>query len=373
MPMRIVIDPDELIALFGKFDHRKYNLDDVVYYGKLRINTQRLFLSMINYAPDRYSTAAVVTTLLYKFPQLSKIIVNEIPTILKSMLQLDGDGYISNNQDYTIHVSDIYLDEMAGIISESKEIRQFLSDWARKFVAVTLIPMRHRKDHRTGVPCSGRTPFLQLLKSHIISRDGTQCLISGDSDFSERNFDSPVTSTELRLFPILPTYCAKSPLFIDFASMLTGGALNSHNLSSADLLLLNNWMLLSPTAIQSFVEQKYAFSASVVDSVPDVMKCVYRFEKVDPTAEFPFVSMPYVAFGNKSMSLETLSNNPDMNYCNFLLAVAQITIASGAAGVIDRLIHDQQQLLSQHSYLDGRIQSWTVLTNKLLPLESEVI
>ncbi|KAK9372673.1 uncharacterized protein V1513DRAFT_419617 [Lipomyces chichibuensis] len=391
----VFISPDHLIKIFDKFDNRMYFLDDVDYYNGLSISTGRVIISIIRNAPSIMSVCKMFTAMLCENAEIKSIgscwvhngteaslakastdvpeVSSQTPhDIRNAMLQL-GQTFCVEFADCeaSSYVALSYLSAIiiVRIISRSTELRDSLSSFVRRFVAVVLMPVRERKDHWNGVMATSRTPYLLDLKRKVINRDSDRCQVSGKRDIKVCTDISPTDysdlATDLKMIPIIPPLAVKSATFDKYAAILTDGNVSAENLSALHLLSPANWMLCSHDAIGAFVQQDIGIVASPTDRGQCRMP-VYRVEKLNLFARLDFVCPSTISFGNQSAK-----ELPNPHYCNLITALARITLESGASAVIDQLTADQRQILKRHSYLNGNDNTFRILENKLLDICEE--
>ncbi|KAK9234388.1 hypothetical protein V1525DRAFT_391490 [Lipomyces kononenkoae] len=369
----VFISPDHLIKIFDKFDNRMYCLDDVDYYNGLSISTGRVIISMIRNAPSIISVCKMFTAILCENEEIRSIVSSQIThDIRNAMLQLD--------QTFSVEFADCaassyvalsYLSALVvvRIISRSMELRQSLSSFVRRFVAVVLMPVRERRDHCNGVTATSRTPYLLDLKRKVIGRDSDRCQVSGKrdirvcTDLSATDYSD--LATDLKMIPIIPPLAVKSATFDKYAAILTDGNVSAENLSALHLLSPSNWMLCSRDVIDAFVRQDIGLVASPTD-LEDCRVPLYRVEKLNLYSRLDFVCPSTISFGN-----QLAQDLPNPHYCNLITALARITLESGASAVIDQLAADQRQILKRHSYLNGNENTFRILENKLLDICEE--
>ncbi|KAJ8099748.1 hypothetical protein POJ06DRAFT_301617 [Lipomyces tetrasporus] len=367
------ISPNHLIKIFDKFDNRMYFLDDVDYYNGLSISTSRVLISIIRNAPSIMSVCKTLTAMLCENAEIRSIVSSQTPhDIRNAMMQLDqtfGVEFADCAASSYVALSYLSAIVIVRIISRSMELRDSLSRFVRRFVAVVLMPVRERKDHWNGVMATSRTPYLLDLKRKVINRDSDRCQVSGKRDIKVCTDQSPTDysdlATDLKLIPIIPPLAVKSATFDKYAAILTDGYVSSENLTALHLLSPTNWMLCSRDVIDAFVRQDIGIVASPADH-EDCRVPVYRVERLNLFARLDFVCPSTIAFG-KQLPKEL----PSPHYCNLITALAKITHESGASAVIDQLTADQRQILKRHSYLNGNDNTFTILENKLLDICEE--
>ncbi|KAK9324124.1 hypothetical protein V1517DRAFT_344628 [Lipomyces orientalis] len=369
----VFISPNHLIKIFDKFDNRMYFLDDVDYYNGLSISTSRVLISIIRNAPSIMSVCKMLTAMLCENTEIRSIVSSQTPhDVRNAMMQLDqtfGVEFADCAASSYVVLSYLSAIIIVRIISRSRELRDSLGSFVRRFVAVVLMPVRERKDHWNGVTATSRTPYLLDLKRKIINRDSDRCQVSGKRDIKVCTDQSPTDysdlATDLKLIPIIPPLAVKSATFDKYAAILTDGNVSSENLTALHLLSPTNWMLCSRDVIDAFVRQDIGIVASPTDH-EDCRVPVYRVERLNLFARLDFVFSPTIAFG-KQLPKEL----PSPHYCNLITALAKITHESGASVVIDQLTADQRQILKRHSYLNGNDNTFTILENKLLDICEE--
>ncbi|KAK9359100.1 hypothetical protein V1504DRAFT_477331 [Lipomyces starkeyi] len=369
----VFISPDHLIKIFDKFDNRMYFLDDVDYYNGLSISTSRVIISIIRNAPSIMSVCKMLTSMLCENAEIRSIVSSQTPhDIRNAMLQLGQTFCVEfADCDASSYVALSYLSAIiiVRIISRSTELRDTLSSFVRKFVAVVLMPVRERKDHWNGVMATSRTPYLLDLKRKVINRDSDRCQVSGKRDIKVCADLSPTDysdlATDLKMIPIIPPLAVKSATFDKYAAILTDGNVSAENLSALHLLSPANWMLCTHDVIGAFVRQDIGIVALPTDRGECRMP-VYRVEKLNLFARLDFACPSTISFGN-----QLAKELPNPHYCNLITALARITLESGASAVIDQLTADQRQILKRHSYLNGNDNTFRILENKLLDICEE--
>ncbi|KAK9471043.1 uncharacterized protein V1510DRAFT_421486 [Dipodascopsis tothii] len=361
--MKVLISPEDLLVLWMYYGISSSDMEDITFYGELRIKTVQLIIACLKYAPGKYFLALELTSLLGNCSEFKKRIISKVQDILHDMV--DNSKYIREDLDYYISLDRNKLDQYTDLIKADAATRAAIVEWAKRLVVTVLLPFHNRKKKQTGIaPEDNMPPYFKKLRSQVLSRDGTRCTVTGNSDYVEMLQRHQDLVVSLRLFPVIPTDTYRKPGLIQALSKLTDGAIRSKDLRCEELLKASNWVLLSPYVLPHFVSQDCGISATKDPTAG----YVYNFVNIRPVT-FDFQAPAVLAFGGPKPE-PVADALPRPEFCNISLAVAKITYFSGASAVLDRLIEDEEDILSRHSYLDGRPEVWTILCNKLAAYEA---
>ncbi|KAK9380299.1 uncharacterized protein V2V93DRAFT_381231 [Kockiozyma suomiensis] len=338
--MRVLsFSPHDLTAVFKHFepDRSDRPFKRIHFFGSLFIYTPRLISAILIHAPDPTRLALFLSSVLLKDHQIRQIA----------------------RETTKEEINWATASDIAKLVSLSDEIQTELCDWSRLFVASVLIPLRERRDHCNGVLTGKNSPLpLVELRNQLIARDGPVCVIKGAPTLPLAGNFQP----DLRMMPLIPLHLSTHPHFSAMASLLTNKQLKARNLSPEDLLSPKNWILLDRPHIPGFVQQVYGIRAR--KSSKKLRKYTYHVESA-VAEDLNKSKIPQTSFG--SVHLSSGIPLPDPEYLNYLLAIARISHASGAADVMSCYISTKKIFLNSHSFLNGSDISFRVLENELLP------